>query len=811
MPENGKQKAELKVSGMHCATCAVAIEEALTAHPAVSSAQVNLGTDSVRVEYDPLQVSLKSLEDAVRDAGYGVVNREATVRVGGMVCASCAETLQAALMHLPGVLFARVNLATENARVSYNPSVTGLGDMRSAIADAGYQYLGIIGDDGEESAQAAREQDLRGKLMRFLVGFAASIVLMGMMYLPLPVPMQVLSYAMLLLSLPVFVYVAYPIFSAAAGALKNRSLNMDVMYAMGTGIAYLSSVLGTFSLVLTHVFMFYDTAVMLAAFLMLGRYLEGRAKGRTSEAIKKLAGLRAKTATVIHEGTESEVMADDLQVGDLVVVRPGARIPVDGLVHSGESYVDESMITGEPVPVSRKAGEKVTGGTLNTSGLLVVEAKSVGGDTVLARIIDLVENAQGSRPPVQRIADTAVAYFIPAIIMIAAASFASWYWIFNAGLLFSLTAFVSVLVIACPCALGLATPTAVTVGIGRGAELGILIRNGDALESAEKVRAIFFDKTGTLTRGAPEVTDIVSYTISRDELLRRAASLEKNSDHPLARAIVRKAGEGAAGTGTVTGFTSFGGKGVGGEIDGKPVLAGNRLLMADNSVAIPANARDEAEGLEQQGRTVVYLALEGRLAGIVGISDTLRETAPEAIWQLRKMGIRAGLITGDNRQTVAAVAREAGIDTVLAEVLPEEKARLVLAEKEKGSGVAFVGDGINDAPALASADVGIAIGSGTDIAIESGDIVLVRDDPLDAVAAIQLSRKVMGRIRGNIFWAFAYNAALVPVAAGMLYPFTSLTFRPELAALAMAASSVTVISLSLQLKGYIPDARKVTI
>ncbi len=808
MPEPEKRKAELKIAGMHCATCAAAVEEALANVRNVAGAQVNFGTDTARVEFDPLKVSLGDLEKAVRDAGYDVTNREVVIRVGGMMCATCVQTIEAALRALPGVVTANVNLGSERAYVTYNPSLSSVEDMKKAIEDAGYQYLGIAGEVSDEVEKAVRDADLHDKLMRFSIGFAVSIPLMVLMWVPIGISMQALGYIMLVVSAPVFVYVAYPIFRAAWTALRNKTLSMDVMYAMGTGVAYAASVLGTFSIVLTREFMFYDTAIMLAAFLMLGRYLEAQAKGRTSDAIKKLAGLQAKTATVILNGKETEVAIEDLVVGDIVVVKPGSRIPVDGEVVAGESYVDESMVTGEPVPPLKAKGSRVVGGTISTNGVLSVKAAKIGKETVLAQIIQLVGDAQGSKPPVQRIADVAVTYFIPAVLLIAASAFIVWYFVLGATLLFALTALISVLVIACPCALGLATPTAVTVGIGRGAELGILIKNGETLEVAEKVTTVIFDKTGTLTRGKPEVIDIVADGITEETLLSLAATVEKNSVHPLAQAVVRAAQAKGVTTGTAEKFDTAGGKGVRALVLGEEVLVGNRTLMQENGIAFPDSMDAKIRTFEQDGKTVVLVASGHEAAGIIAIADTLKETSADAVRRLRAHGIAVVMVTGDNRRTAEAIARMLGIDRVTAEVLPGGKAAEVKALQDQGERIAFVGDGINDAPALAQADVGIAIGSGTDIAIESGEIVLVRDDLLDAVAALELSKKVMGRIRGNIFWAFAYNAALIPVGAGILYPFSGFVFRPELAALAMAASSVTVVTLSLLLKGYIPEAKK---
>jgi len=808
VPEPEQKKAELKISGMHCATCAITVEEALSNIKDVTKAQVNFGTETARVEFDPSKISIADLEKAVRDAGYDVTNREVVFKVGGMMCATCVQTIEAALRALPGVISANVNLGNEQAYVTYNPSLTSIEDMKKAIGDDGYQYLGIAGQVSDEAEKAAREADLHDKLMRFSIGFAVSIPLMILMWVPLAIPMQTLAYFMFVVSTPVFFYVAYPIFRAAWTALKNKTLSMDVMYAMGTGVAYVASVMGTFSVVLTHEFMFYDTAIMLAAFLMLGRYLEARAKGRTSDAIKKLAGLQAKTATIIREGKEVEVAVEDLVVGDIVVVKPGSKIPVDGEVVAGESYVDESMITGEPVPPLKSKGSTVVGGTISTNGVLSVKAAKIGRDTVLAQIIRLVEDAQGSKPPVQRIADVAVTYFIPAVLVIAASAFIVWYFVLHSTLLFALTALISVLVVACPCALGLATPTAVTVGIGRGAELGILIKNGEALELAEKVTTVVFDKTGTLTRGKPEVTDIEATGVPEETLLAIAAAVEKNSDHPLAKAVVRAAQAKGITIGDAGKFDTFGGKGVRAEVLGEEVLVGNRTLMQENGITVPEEMDAKISSFEHDGKTTILVATGNELSGIIAIADTLKSTSAEAVRRLRAYGLGVVMMTGDNRRTAEAIARTIGIDQVTAEVLPGGKAAEVKARQDKGEIVAFVGDGINDAPALAQADVGIAIGSGTDIAIESGEIVLVRDDLLDAVAALELSKKVMRRIKENIFWAFAYNSALIPVGAGILYPIFGFVFRPELAALAMAASSVTVVTLSLLLKEYIPEAKK---
>jgi Cu+-exporting ATPase len=813
------KKAEIKVSGMVCATCSSTIEKSLLSQAGVAGARVNLATEMASVEYDPDKLKLADLEKAVKDAGYDVVNERVVLKISGMVCAMCVDTLETVLKKLDGVVEVRVNLASEKAYVTYNPRITSISDMKAAIEVAGYQYLGVAGDEAAlDLEKVSREKDLGEKMRRIIIGFATSLFLMGLMYLPVDrfIPMDILmslpaydpmNLLMLIISAPVFVYVSHPIFKAALRALRNRNLNMDVMYAMGIGVAYGSSILGTFRIVLTPDFMFYETAVMLAAFLTLGRYLEAGAKGRTSEAIKKLVGLQPKTATVLRSGQEVQMAVEDVLVDDIIAVKPGEKIPVDGLVLEGESYIDESMITGEPVPVLKSPGQSVVGGTLNKNGVLKFKATKVGKDTVLAQIISMVEQAQGSRPPIQRIADRAVSYFIPVILAIAFASFTIWYFVLGETLLFSLTRLISVLVVACPCALGLATPTAVTVGIGRGADLGVLIKSGEALEASEKLDFVAFDKTGTLTVGRPDVTDLASFGMDQKEMLRIAASAEENSEHPLAEAVVRKAKAEGIDLADAKDFYAYPGKGVFAVVDGREVVAGNRMIFQDRGIDVPENIEAAQAELEEQGKTVIMVSLDGKIIGMAAIADKLKDTARDAIAQLQKMKLRVAMITGDNARSASAIAGQIGIQDVFSQVLPEEKANEIKKLQEKGSVVAFVGDGINDAPALAQADVGIAIGSGTDVAIETGEIVLMRDDLLDVVAAIQLSRKVISRIKQNIFWAFAYNVALVPLAAGALYPFFGITFRPELAGLAMALSSVTVVTLSLWLKRYMPPAK----
>ncbi len=795
----------IRVTGMTCAMCSAAIGSALKEVKGVSSADVDLGREVARVRFDPSLVDLKNLEDTIKDVGYGVVNERVSIKVGGMTCAMCVQAIEEVIGTLPGVISVYVNLGTERAKVEYNPDMVSVEDMKKAIEDLGYQYLGKDDEDTQKAEEDRYKFEQRKRIARFVLGLGIGIPLMIMMQAGVMFPFD-MAYAMLIFTTPVFLFISYPIFSAAFRSLRHRTLNMDVMYSMGMGVAFVASVLGTFNLVLDREFLFYDTVLMLAGFLTLGRFLEARAKGKTNQAIKRLIGLRPKTATVEKEGKETEMDIEDVQIGDLVVVRPGENVPVDGEVRSGSSHVDESMITGEPIPSFKESGSKVIGGTVNGNGLLKVQAVQVGKGTMLSQIIRMVEEAQGSKPEIQKLADRVVTYFIPVVLTIAILSFIVWYLLVGEELIFSLTALISVLVIACPCALGLATPTAVTVGIGRGAELGILIKNGEALQRSKSIDTFVFDKTGTLTEGKPVVSDVEPIQGTVEELLRITASVEKGSEHPIATAVLEKAGE--MDLMEVEDFQAVGGKGVQGRLEGKEVLVGTRKFMEENGIVIGKEAAGKLAKMESRGVTTLLTASNNMLLGMMGVSDRIRETSKDAVAELRSMGIDSIMITGDNERTARAVADQVGIKDVIASVLPGQKAEEVKRLQSRGRKVAFVGDGINDAPALAQADVGLAQGSGTDVAMESGDIVLVNSDLTDAVASIQLSSKVMGRIKQNIFWAFAYNTALIPVAAGLLHPFFGITMRPEFAGLAMAMSSVTVVTLSLMLKGYVPSAKK---
>ncbi|VUT25627.1 MAG: putative copper-exporting P-type ATPase A [Candidatus Methanolliviera sp. GoM_oil] len=680
MTEEEKKKVEVKVSGMTCATCAQTIEKSLGGMNGVLEANVNLGSEIATVEYNPSKVNLNDLEGAVKDAGYDVINEKVTLKVGGMTCATCVKTIENTLNKLDGITEVTVNLGAEKAYVTYNPRATDISQMKNAIEGSGYQYLGVEGEDIEDLEKEVREKDLKKKLNRVIFGFIVGSFLMALMYIPMDFPK---SYLMLVISTPAFLYISHPIFSAAFRALKNRNLSMDVMYSMGIGVAFVSSIMGTFKIVLTQDFMLYEASVFLATFLTMGRYLEARAKGRTSDAIKKLMGLQPKTANVIRDGAEIEISIEDVQIDDIVIVKPGEKIPVDGKVVFGESFVDESIITGEPIPDMKKEGDGVIGGTINQNSVIRIRAERVGKDTMLSQIIKLVEEAQGSKPPVQRIADRVVSYFIPVVLTIAFSTFALWFLILGQTLTFALTAMISVLVIACPCALGLATPTAVTVGVGRGAELGVLIKSGQALETPDKLTTIVFDKTGTLTKGKPEVTDVISSEIDEDKFIKIVASVEKNSNHPLAEAIVRKAKEDGIELFEAEEFDTFGGKGVKAKVDGKEVLIGNRTLFKDQNIQ-----HQDFEGkiveLESRAKTAILIAIDNKMQGIVAISDTLKETTKKAILEFKKANLNVVMITGDNKRTAEAIAKEIGIDTVLSEVLPGDKANEVKKLQRKG-------------------------------------------------------------------------------------------------------------------------------
>jgi len=804
---------------MTCTTCAATIEKGLSETPGVEQADVNFASEKASIKYDPTKVGLAKIKDTVSQLGYGVATRKSIFPVGGMTCASCVARVEEALSSMPGVISASVNLASEKATVEYLEG-TELADMRRAVKDAGYE----LGPEVQalEDVTTAAQREIRGLRNRFIVAaiLAASIMVLG--FSP---PFVGQPYLLWALATPVQFWAGLRFYRGAWGALKHRTSDMNTLIAVGTSVAYFYSLIAVIfpSLFTTGVLepnLYFDTSAAIIALILLGRFLEARARGQTSEALKKLIGMQPKTALVIREGEQREIPVEDVRVGDLILVRPGERIPVDGIVRQGYSSVDESMITGESIPVEKKVGDEVIGATINKTGSFQFEANKVGKDTTLARIVRMVEEAQGSKAPIQRLADVIASYFVPAVIGIAIVTFVIWYFVGPApALTFALLNFVAVLVIACPCALGLATPTAIIVGTGKGAEHGILIRNGEALERAHRINTVLLDKTGTLTRGEPVVTDVIAAPFSSpEEVLRLAASAEHSSEHPLGEAVVKAALDKKLALSPSSNFNAIPGQGVEALVEGKKLFLGNLKLMKERGLSLNGLGPKTTDLLEE-GKTVMFLGWDSQVAGIIALADTLKPGAKEALQTLRKMGIETAMLTGDNLRTAEAIAREVGIDRVLAEVLPEHKAGEVKKLQEEGKVVAMVGDGINDAPALAQADIGIAIGTGTDVAMETGDITLISGDLMGVVTAISLSKRTMRTIKQNLFWAFAYNTALIPVAAGVLYLAFGKTgvpsglhfilgeygfLNPMLAAAAMAASSITVVSNSLRLRGFKP-------
>ncbi len=806
-PAGAEGREVLDVAGMSCAACASAIERALRKLPGVARASVNFAASKAYVEFDPTRVDHPALAEAVRRAGYDVreeeTERTAELRITGMGSAHCAGLVEKALRGVEGVSDVSVNLAASRARVRYDPRRARVSRMVQAVRAAGYGAELVRGRDAEAEA---REGEVRGFRIRLMTAWAFSIPLlylaMGeMVGLPVPAwPRRTMALVQLALCTPI-ILAGLNFYVNGGRALWRLAPNMDSLVAIGTGTAYLYSLYQTF---IGGGHLYYETAGLLIAFILLGKTLEAAARGRTSEAIKKLMGLQPPTARVVRDGDEVEVPVEEVEVGDLIRVRPGERIPVDGRVVEGRSAVDESMITGESLPVEKGPGDTVIGATVNKTGTFVFEATRVGSDTALAQIIHLVEEAQGSKAPVQDLADRVAAVFVPAVVVIAVLAFHAWMTPPGAELGPALNAFIAVLIIACPCALGLATPTAVMVGTGKGAEMGILIKGAPALQRAGDVEAVVFDKTGTLTRGEPRLTDLwASGGAPEADLLRLAAAAEAGSEHPLAGAVIAAAAGRGLQLPRAEAFEAVPGKGIRARVEGRAVLVGTRGFLAQQGVD-PGVLVPEMERLESEGKTALCVAVDGEPAGVLAVADTLKEHSAEAVRALKVLGVQVVLLTGDNRRTAEAIARQVGIERVLAEVLPADKAREIRRLQEEGLVVAMVGDGINDAPALTQADVGIAIGTGTDVAIESADIVLVRDDLRDVVRAMDLSRYTMRKIRQNLFWAFIYNTVGIPVAAGALYPVTGWLLNPVIAGAAMAFSSVSVVSNSLLMRRYRP-------
>ncbi len=814
----GLKKVDFPVSGMSCASCVARVEKGLAKMPGVQEAKVNFASEKATVQFDPSQVRLGGLIDLVKDLGYEAGLEKVTLPVQGMSCASCVKRVESALGGLDGVVSAGVNFATERATVQYIPGAVSVADFKKAVKDAGYEIMDIgpvETEDVVDRERAAREAEFRKLKRKFITGLVLVIPVFLLAYWKMfgldrlyPLNRNTDFLLQLLFQTPIQFWVGWQFYAGAWKAGKHGAADMNTLIAVGTSAAYLYSVL---AMAFPHLFsaqglaaeVYFDTAGAIVVLILLGRLLEARAKGRTSEAIKKLIGLQAKTARVIRGGKEEDIPVADVMIGDRVVVRPGEKIPVDGVVREGRSAVDESMVTGESIPVEKQAGDSVIGATLNKTGTFQFEAFKVGKDTMLSQIIKMVEAAQGSKPPIARLADIIAGIFVPAVIGIAIVTFIVWYVFGPApALTYALLNFVAVLIIACPCALGLATPTSIMVGTGKGAEYGVLIRGGEALETAHKITAVVLDKTGTLTEGKPSVTDIVAPApFTEDEILRLAASAEKGSEHPLGEAIVGRAMEKNLTLAKPEAFNAVAGRGIEATLEGRALLLGNLKLMQDRGVD-SKSLEEVAESLSGQGKTPMFVAVDGKPAGIVAVADTLKENSKSAVDALHRMGIEVAMITGDNRRTAEAIAGQIGIDRVLAEVLPDGKADEVKKLQAEGKKVAMVGDGINDAPALAQADVGLAIGTGTDVAMESADITLISGDLKGVLTAIALSRATIRNIKQNLFWAFAYNTILIPVAAGILFPFFGILLNPIFAAAAMGLSSVTVVSNALRLSRF---------
>ena len=819
----------LDIRGMTCAACAQRIEKTVKKLPGISQASVNLASEKLFVEYDS-SLDLSDIKAAVSRIGYEAAEKteysDVTIPIGGMTCAACARRVEKAIGKLEGVESSSVNFATEKATVAYDPRKVRLSAIKAAIEKAGYQALEVNKADAADEDRLRKQKEIKTLWTKFITSAVFSLPLLYIAMAPmisfirLPFPSAIepmnypLAYALteLILTAPV-IGVGYKFYTIGFKALFQRSPNMDSLIAIGTTAAVLYSIYNTFQIAAGHFMavdaLYFESAGVIITLILLGKSLEAVSKGRTSEAIKKLMGLAPKTAVILENGQEKEIPIDEVEIGDVILVKPGDKIPVDGTVTGGHTSIDESMLTGESMPVDKKEGDPVYAASLNTTGVIQFKAEKIGSDTALAQIIKLVEDAQGSKAPIAQMADIVSGYFVPVVCVIALLAGIGWYFGTAGDLKFALTIFISVLVIACPCALGLATPTAIMVGTGKGAENGILIKGGEALETAHKINTIVFDKTGTITEGKPKVTDVLpAGSVSKDRLLQLTASAERGSEHPLGQAIVLGAKESGLTLLEAEQFDSLTGRGIKARLEGEDILAGNRKLMDEQNISL-AGMEEISDRLAEEGKTPMYVAINGELAGIVAVADVVKESSRAAIERLHKMGIEVAMITGDNKKTAAAIAKQVGIDRVLAEVLPQDKSNEVKKLQSENRKVAMVGDGINDAPALAQADIGIAIGSGTDVAMESADIVLMRSDLMDVPAAIDLSKHTIRNIKQNLFWAFGYNVIGIPIAAGMLHLlFNGPLLNPMFAAAAMSLSSVSVLTNALRLKRFKPDTGK---
>jgi len=817
--ESTSQQVEIPIGGMTCHRCARKVEQALKALSGVQRAVVNLASGKATVKYDPRQTGLRKLLDAVSAEGYEPGASTAVIRVNGMSCASCVSQIETELKRTPGVIDAVVNLGPREARIQYLPAQTSMERLIQAVESTGYRAEPAPEAPDPEQETREQEKEYRTLMKKFWFAAIVSAPVIIFSYPELfflsgilpkgSTALRVIWIILGLMALPVLVWAGSQFFTGMWASLKHRSANMHTLIAIGISAAYAYSVVavlfpGIFpSAELAEVF--WDVTTVVVALVVLGLALEVRAKGRASEAIRKLIGLQPKTARVIRDGQESDIPVEEVLVDDIVFVRPGEKIPVDGVVVEGSSAADESMVTGESIPVEKKEGDEIIGATVNKTGSFKFRATKVGKDTALSQIIRMVQDAQGSKAPIQRVVDAVAGYFVPTVLILAVLGFVLW---FDFGpepaIVYALIIFVTTLIIACPCALGLATPTSLMVGVGKGAENGILIRSGESLETAHKLNAIVLDKTGTITVGKPSLTDVIAAQgFSEEEVLKSGASVEKGSEHPLGEAIL----EGARAKGIQVPdsqeFKAIPGHGVEALVDGARVLLGNLKLMKDRTIPLGTIA-DEALRLADEGKTPMFIALDNRAAGIIAVADTVKEDSLQAIAALKRMGLDVVMITGDNRRTAEAIARQVGIDRVLAEVLPEDKAENIRKLQLEGKRVAMVGDGINDAPALAQADIGMAIGTGTDVAIEASDITLIKGSLKEVVVAIQLSKATMRNIKQNLFGAFIYNSLGIPVALGLLYPVFGILLSPLVAAAAMAFSSVTVVSNANRLRRFQP-------
>lgn len=809
------------IEGMTCAACSAAVERAVRKLPGVTEANVNLTAENLRLSYDESQVSLENVAQAVNDAGYKarIPSQHARLDVRGMTCAACSAAVERAVSKLPGAQSVSVSLPAEILALDYDPSELSLQQVVAAVAEAGYEALlpleQPVEDEFEKKKgrQARRLRNLRGRfIFSVVLTLPLLIISMGpMLGLRLPAFLDAQinplnnALAQWLLTTPV-VIMGWSYYRNGFRNLSRLHPNMDSLIAIGTGSAYLYSLYALLQIARGHTHfahsLYFESAAVVLTLITLGKYLESRATGKTSEAIQKLMALSPKKARVIRAGTEVEIDARHVLLGDEVVVRPGESFPVDGVLLQGATSVDESMLTGESLPIEKMVGDQVTGASMNINGAVRFRATRVGKDTALAQIIRLVEDAQGSKAPIAKMADKISGIFVPIVMGLGVSAALGWALIGKESVEFSLTIFVAVMVIACPCALGLATPMALTVGMGKGAENGVLIKNGDALEKTQRVDTILLDKTGTITEGKPAVTDILPLAgRSEQELLLVAGSAEQGSEHPLGKAILRAAEEQGLDLVEVSGFRALPGLGLEAHLEGQLVRVGNQKMM-NQSIVLSEDDQSMAQVLANDGKTPMFVALGESLLGIIAVADTVKPDSRAAIDELHKMGIRVAMVTGDNRRTAEAIGCAMGLDEVFSEVLPDQKAGIVSLLKDQGRFVAMVGDGINDAPALASADVGIAIGTGTDVAIASADIVLMRSTLMDVPAAVDLSKKTMRNIRQNLFWAFAYNVIGIPIAMGLFHLFGGPLLNPMIAGAAMSMSSVSVVSNALRLRGY---------